>query len=443
MTDFDLFVIGGGSGGVRAARIAAGHGAKVAIAEASRWGGTCVVRGCIPKKLMVYASHVRDEIEDARGFGWTIDGARHDWAAMIGAIDAEVARLSSIYAANLARAGAEVIEGRARMIDAHTIAVGSRAITAANIVIATGGHPRALAVPGGELAMSSDDVFRLASRPERLVVLGGGYIGVEMAHIFAGLGSQVAIAHRSTCVLRGFDGDLCGFVARGLARAGVSVRGGAEAVSLARVAGGIEVRFDHGDSIECDAVLAAIGRAPSTAGLGLDAAGVALDARGAIAVDEYSRSSVPHIYAVGDVSGRVALTPVAIREGHAVADTLFGGRPTPVRHDLVPTAVFAQPPAASIGLSEAAARTLGEIEVWKTDFRPLKHTITGRDERVLVKLVCDRASGRVLGLHVVGPDAPEIVQAAAIAVTMGCTKADLDRTFAVHPTTAEELVLLR
>ena len=443
MFDLDLFVIGGGSGGVRCARVAAMHGAKVAIAEASRWGGTCVVRGCIPKKLMVYASHVRDEIDDARGFGWTIDGARHDWGAMIAAIDAEVARLSAIYAANLARAGAEVIEGRARFVDAHTIAIGSRTITAANVVIATGGHPKPVAVPGGELAISSDDVFRLSSRPRRLVVLGGGYIGVEMAHIFAGLGSEVTIAHRSTCVLRGFDDDLCGFVARGLARAGVSVRGGAEAVALAKVSGGIEVRFDHGDPIECDAVLAAIGRAPNTTGLGLDAAGLATDARGAIAVDEYSRSRVPHIFAVGDVSGRVALTPVAIREGHAVADTLFGGRPTPVRHDLVPTAVFSQPPAATIGLGEAVARGQGEVEVWKTDFKPMKHTLTGRDERALIKLVCERASGRVLGLHVVGPDAPEIVQAAAIAITMGATKADLDRTFAIHPTTAEELVLLR
>jgi glutathione reductase (NADPH) len=438
MTDFDLFVIGGGSGGVRAARVAAQHGAKVAIAEASRWGGTCVVRGCIPKKLMVYASHVRAELDDARGFGWTIDGARHDWRVMTTAIDAEIARLSGVYAANLARAGAEVIEGRAAFVDPHTISIGSRTITAAHVLIATGGHPRPLAVPGGELAKSSDDVFHLTERPRRVVVLGGGYIGVEFAHVFAGLGSEVTLAHRSTCCLRGFDEDVCTFVGVGLAHAGVTVRGATEATALAKHGDGIAVSFDQGAPVVADLVLAAIGREPTTAGLGLDAVGVATAARGAIAVDEYSRTSVPHVFAVGDVSGRVALTPVAIREGHAVADTLFGGRPTPVRHDQIPTAVFAQPPAATIGLSEEAARARGDVQIWKTDFRPLKHTVSGRNERTLVKVICDRASGRVLGA-----DAPEIVQGAAIAFTMGASKDDLDRTFAIHPTTAEELVLLR
>jgi glutathione reductase (NADPH) len=449
-TAVDLFVIGGGSGGVRAARIAANHGAKVAIAEASRWGGTCVVRGCVPKKLLVYASEVRAQLDDARGFGWTIPEARASWPALIDAVDREVTRLSGAYASTLERAGVEILHGRATLIDRNTVSVsrigvhGNELIfTAANVLISTGGHPRRLGVPGGELAITSDQAFHLPELPRRIVILGGGYIAVEFAHIFAGLGSEVTLAHRSPTVLRGFDEELADHVGRNLVRRGVTVRGRADVVALERVGEAIRVVLGDDPPVIADAVLSAIGREPSTDGLGLEAAGVALGALGEIVVDEYSRTNVPNIFAVGDVTARVALTPVAIREGHAVADTLFGGRPTAMQYDRIPTAVFAQPPAATIGLTEAAARRLGEIDVYRSDFRPLKHTISGRDERTLIKLICDRATRRVLGLHMVGADAPEIVQAAAIAIGMGATKDDLDRTFALHPTSAEELVLLR
>jgi len=432
--DVDLFVLGGGSGGVRAGRVAAEHGARVAIAEEYRWGGTCVIRGCVPKKLLVYASEVQRTLEDARGHGWTIDGARHDWAALIEAKDREIARLSAAYHARLSKAGAEVIEGRARLVDAHTVEVAGRRITAANILVATGGKAKR---PAGSW-ITSDEAFHLPTLPRRIAILGGGYIGVEFAHIFAGLGAQVTLIHRDTHVLRGFDPDVREAVTHGLVAHGIEVVCCRELISHGTTLT-IEDR-----TIEVDLAMAAIGRAPNTQGLGLSEVGVQLDERGAIVVDEWSRTTVPHIYAVGDVTGRVALTPVAIREGHAVADTLFGERPTPVRHHLIPTAVFAQPPAAAIGLTEPGAAAAGHnVRTYRATFRPMRYALTERDEKVMLKLVVDRDTDRVLGLHMVGPDAPEIVQAAAIAITMGATKADLDRTFAMHPTTAEELVLLR
>jgi len=442
--DVDLFVVGGGSGGVRAARVAAQHGARVAIAEASRWGGTCVVRGCIPKKLLVYASEVRAQLDDARGYGWTIDGARHDWPALIAAKDREVTRLSGRYLATLERHGVRAHPARARLADPHTIELdGGDRITAAYVLIATGARPRPLAVPGAELAISSDELLSLPARPARAAVLGGGYIGVELAHVLAGLGAEVVLAHRYHHVLPGFDDDLRAHVGAGLVAAGMEVRPAAHATRLARTGDGLRVELDAGAPLEVDVVLAAIGRDPNTAGLGLVEAGVELGPRDAVAVDDDSRSSVPHIYAVGDVTDRLALTPVAIREGHAVADLLFGERRPPVARDRVPTAVFAQPPAAAVGLTEAAARAAGhEVAVHKTEFRPLRHTLTGRDEKTMIKLVVDAPTRRVLGLHVVGADAPEIVQAAAIALTMGATTDDLRATFALHPTTAEELVLL-
>ena len=434
--DVDLFVIGGGSGGVRGGRVAAEHGARVAIAEADRWGGTCVIRGCVPKKLLVYASEISRMLDDARGQGWTIDGARHDWAALIAAKDAEIARLSSYYTHRLRKAGAEIIEGRARLVDPHTVELdGGRRVTAAHILIATGGVPRR---PAAGTWITSDDVFHLPSLPRRLAVLGGGYIGVELAHVFAGFGTQVTLIHRSAQVLRGFDPDLREAATENLGKHGVEV------VCCEELA--VEGdRLRAGDrAIEADLALAAIGRDPATAGLGLDAAGVACDARGAIIVDEYSRTSVAHVYAVGDVTGRVALTPVAIREGHAVADTLFGGRPTPIVHRLIPSAVFAQPALASVGLTEPAARDAGyDSVVFRARFPPMRYALSKRDERVLVKVIVDRPTDRVLGVHMVGTEAPEIIQTVAIALTMGATKADLDRTFALHPTTAEELVLLR
>jgi glutathione reductase (NADPH) len=421
--DLDLFVIGGGSGGVRAARVAAQHGARVAIAEVSQWGGTCVVRGCVPKKLMVYASEVSRMLDDARGQGWSIPPAQFDWPAFRAAKDKEITRLSTAYAERLRVAGARVIEGRARFVEAHVVEVGGETITAANVLVATGGRPR---VPPRGTWITSDDVFHLPELPRRLAIFGGGYIAIEFAHVFAGFGVAVTLVARSG-ILRGFDPDVSAEVALGLERHGITVR----------TAGSLE-------EVPHDVALAAIGRDPNSDQLGLDTIGVARDERGAIVVDEWSRTSVPHVYAVGDVTGRVALTPVAIREGHAVADTLFGGKPTPIEYANIPTAVFAQPPAASVGLTEPAARMAGlDLVVYRARFRPMRYAISGRDEQVLIKLIVDRTTDRVLGLHVVGVDAPEIVQSAAIAVTMRATKADFDRTFALHPTTAEELVLLR
>jgi glutathione reductase (NADPH) len=436
--DVDLFVIGGGSGGVRAARVAAEHGARVAIAEADRWGGTCVIRGCVPKKLLVYASEVSRAIEDARGHGWTIDGATHDWPALIAAKDKEIARLSKAYADRLRKAGVEILVGRATLTDRHTVAIEGRTITAAHILVATGGTPKR---PAGRW-ITSDDAFHLKQLPARIGIFGGGYIGVEFAHIFAGFGAKVTLVHRDVQVLRGFDTDVRDLVTKGLAAHGIETHACNELITSETANG---VRWRIGDkTIDLDVAMSAIGRTPVTAGLGLVEAGVALDERGAVIVDEMSRSTVPHIYAVGDVTARVALTPVAIREGHAVADTLFGGRPTPVHHRFIPTAVFGQPPAAAVGLTEHAARNTGhDVVIFRARFRPMRYALSLRDEQVLVKVVVDRKTDVVLGVHMVGPDTPEIIQAIAVAVTMGAKKADLDRTFALHPTTAEELVLLR
>jgi glutathione reductase (NADPH) len=432
--DVDLFVIGGGSGGVRAARVAAEHGARVAVAEADRWGGTCVIRGCVPKKLLVYASEISRTLADARGQGWTLGEAHHDWPTLIAAKDKEIARLSGAYADRLRKAGAEVIHGRARLTDAHTIEVDGRSITAANILVATGGRARR---PSSDW-ITSDDAFHLPALPKRIVIMGGGYIAIEFAHIFAGFGSKVTLVHRDQQVLRGFDPDIRQMVTDNLGKHGIDFVCCSELVR----------RGNHvsagGRDIEVDVAMAAIGRDPATAELGVVEAGVQLDAHGAITVDEWSRTTVPHIYAVGDVTGRVALTPVAIREGHAVADTLFGHRPTPIHHHLIPTAVFGQPAAAAVGLTEPAARAAGhDVVVFRARFRPMRYALSGRDEQVLIKVLVDRATDRVLGVHMVGSEAPEIIQTVAIAVTMGATKADLDRTFALHPTTAEELVLLR
>jgi len=421
--DVDLFVIGGGSGGVRAARVAATHGARVAIAEASQWGGTCVVRGCVPKKLMVYASEIRRGLDDARGQGWSIPPATFDWLTFITAKDKEIARLSAAYAAGLTKAGARLYETRAALLDDHTVDVGGQRVTAANILIATGGAPRK---PPTGTWITSDDAFHLPALPESIAILGGGYIAIEFAHIFAGFGSRVTLVHRGDHILRGFDPDVIAEVHRGL------------------VAHGIEVV--HAQTVPPGAAvnMTAIGRAPLSANMGLEAAGVKLGEHGAVVVDEWSRTSVPHIYAVGDVTARVALTPVAIREGHALADTLFGGKPTPIKYHCIPTAVFAQPPAASVGLTEPAAVALGhDVKVYKARFRPMKYALSGRDEFVMIKLITDRKTDVVLGLHIVGLESAEIVQAAAIAITMNATKADFDRTFALHPTIAEEIVTLR
>jgi glutathione reductase (NADPH) len=437
--DVDLFVIGGGSGGVRAARVAAEHGARVAIAEADRWGGTCVIRGCVPKKLFVYASEASRSFEEARGNGWVFEGLHFDWATLIAAKDREITRLSTAYADRLQKAGAEVIDGDAKLADASTVVVGGRRITAKNILIATGGRARR---PPGDW-ITSDEAFHLPTLPKRIGIMGGGYIGVEFAHIFAGLGVHVTLIHRDPLVLRGFDPEIREAVTGNLKKHGIDVVCCTD-LTMSRADGGSHRLHAAGRTIEVDLAMAAIGRDPATRGLGLVEAGVVLDERRAIVVDEWSRTSVPHIYAVGDVTGRVALTPVAIREGHAVADTLFGNRPTPIHYHLIPTAVFAQPPAATVGLTEPAAIAAGhEIQVFRAKFRPMRYALSGRDEQVMIKLIVDRATDRVLGLHLVGPDTPEIIQSFAIALTMGATKADLDRTFALHPSTAEELVLMR
>ena len=421
--DVDLFVIGGGSGGVRAARVAAGHGARVAIAENSRWGGTCVIRGCVPKKLMVYASEIRRTLDDARGQGWTIPTATFDWPTFLLAKDKEIARLEAIYVELLQSKGVRVISGRATLVDDHVVEVGTERISAKQVLIATGSKPR---VPPIGTWITSDDAFQLPELPRRVAILGAGYIGIEFAHIFRGFGSEVTLVHRGE-LLRGFDPDLVAEITTGLERAGIAI---SNTGSIAEI--------PH------DVAMAAIGRAPVSGGMGLEQLGVKLGPGGSIVVDEWSRSSVPHIYAVGDVTCRVPLTPIAIREGQAFADTVFGGKPTPMLYHAIPTAVFAQPPAAACGFTEPGATHAGhDVVVYRARFRPMRYALSGRDEQVLVKLVVDRHSTRVLGVHMVGPDTPEIVQAAAIAITMNATKADFDRTFALHPTTAEELVLLR
>ncbi len=445
--DYDLFVIGAGSGGVRAARVAAGFGARVAIAEADRPGGTCVIRGCVPKKLLVYAAHFREDLEDAAGYGWNAQ-ATFSWAALIANKDREIARLEGIYRTLLESAGVTLIEGCATQADRHTVQVAGRRCTAAHILVATGGRPFRPAIPGSEHAITSDEAFQLPELPARVLIVGGGFIAVEFAGIFHGLGAEVTLAYRGEQILRGFDDEVRRHLHDEYMRKGIGVRLQTDVTGVERDAdGSLRAALDTGGQsgqIGADAVMFATGRVPATAGLGLEAAGVALDAQGAVPVDEYSTSSVPNIHAVGDVTNRLALTPVAIREGAALATTLFGGRRVPVDHRDVPHAVFSQPPVGSVGLTEAAAiAAYGRLDVYAATFRPLKHTLSGREERTLVKLVVDAASQRVVGAHMVGPDAPEIIQGIAIAVKAGLTKDEFDATVAIHPTAAEEFVTLR
>lgn len=445
--DVDLFVIGGGSGGVRAARIAAGYGARVMMAEEYRVGGTCVIRGCVPKKLMVYASRFSHDFEEAAGFGWTLPEARFDWATLIANKDKEIARLEGIYRANAQKAGVEIVDSRAVIEDAHTVRIvktGAR-IRAAYILVAVGAHPvMEPPIPGGELGITSNEVFHLETQPKRILVVGGGYIAVEFAGVFSGLGSEVTLLHRGEKLLRGFDEDVRDALAEAYAKRGIRLALGKTLSRLDKTGGGIAATLSDGSVLTVDQVLVATGRRPNTQGLGLERAGITVDEVGAIPVDAYSRTVTPSIYAVGDVTNRANLTPVAIREGHAFADTVFGGKPTIVDHDLIPTAVFSTPEIGVIGCGEAAARAIyGDIDVYKTAFRPMKATLSGADDRVLMKLIVDKATDKVVGVHIVGHDAGEMIQLAGIAVTMGATKADFDRTIAVHPTAAEELVTMR
>ena len=443
--DFDLFVIGGGSGGVRAGRIAAGHGARVAVAEEYRYGGTCVIRGCVPKKLLVYASEYAHGFEDAAGFGWSVGETRFDWPTLIANKDKEIGRLERIYRGLFENAGAKTFDGRATLVDAHTIEVAGQRVTAGTILIATGAAAVKPDVPGAEHMITSNEAFHLPSQPKRVVVLGGGYIALEFAGIFNGLGSRTTVLYRGEQILRGFDDDVRNHLANELVKSGIELRVKTDVTRLDKLADGtLRLTLTDGSQIEADAVMAATGRKPNTQGLGLEALGVALDGQGAVKVDGFSRSSVAHIYAVGDVTNRINLTPVAIREGHAFADTVFGNKPRQADHADVPSAVFSQPPVGSVGLTEAQAREkYGQVDIYRTSFKPMRHTLSGRDERVLMKLIVDAATDRVVGAHMVGPEAGEIIQGIAIAVKAKATKADFDATVGIHPTAAEEFVTLR
>jgi glutathione reductase (NADPH) len=444
--DYNLFTLGAGSGGVRASRMAGQFGARVAIAENHRIGGTCVIRGCGPKKLLSYAAHYAEDLEDARGYGWTIASASFSWPALIENKNREIARLSRVYADGLARAGAAVFEGTARLLDAHTVAIGERSVTAQNVLIATGGWPSKPAIPGIEHAITSNEAFELPELPRRILIVGGGYVAMEFAGIFRGLGAEVTLSYRGEQILRGFDDDVRRHLHEEMSKKDVRILLKSEVSGIVRRPDGALQAAANGfpgNTLTCDAVMFATGRRPNTARLGLAEAGVRLDEAGGVVVDRFCRSSVPHIYAVGDVTHRICLTPVAIREGAAVATSLFGGRETPVDHDDVPSAVFSQPPVGTVGLTEAmAAEKFGKVDVYKASFRPLRHTLSGRDERTLVKLVVDAASEHVVGAHMVGADAPEIIQGIAIAVRAGLTKAQFDATVGIHPTAAEEFVTL-
>lgn len=442
--DFDLFTIGAGSGGVRASRVAAAHGARVAVAENRYLGGTCVNVGCVPKKLLVYAAQYAEAWREAPAFGWSGGTPAFDWQRLIANKNAEIERLNRVYRSLLTDSGVTIIEGRARLIDAHTVAVGERRLTAHHILIATGGWPVVPSFPGAEHVITSNEAFFLDRLPERIVILGGGYIAVEFAGIFNGLGSRVTQLYRGPLFLRGFDDDIRHTLAEEMIRAGIDLRFRTNIRALARTADGLAVTLDDGSTLQADAVMAATGRAPLTADLGLEAAGVTLDGNGAVVVDADQRTSVATIYAVGDCTNRLNLTPVAICEGHALADSLFGPKAARADHEGVPTAVFSQPPAATVGLTEAAARErFDDVRIFRTTFRPMKQQMAGGQGRTMMKVVVDAATDRVVGAHMVGADAPEIIQGIAIALKCGATKADFDATVGIHPTAAEEFVTLR
>jgi glutathione reductase (NADPH) len=445
--DVELFVIGAGSGGVRAARIASSYGARVMIAEEHRVGGTCVIRGCVPKKLLVYASRFADEFEDAAGYGWTMSEPVFHWPSLIANKDREIARLEAAYAATLERYKVELVKSRAVIEDANTVrllANGAR-VHAETILIATGAWPHlGPKIPGLEHVISSNEAFHLEELPKRIVIQGGGYIAVEFACIFAGLGSEVTLVYRGENILRGFDDDVREHLRNEMRKRGITVTCGHTVAAIEKSGDEFVTRLSDHSTIASDKVMFAIGRRPNLMGLGLDTLHVKIHEHGGIDVDQFSRTSVPNIYAVGDVTNRVNLTPVAIREGHAFADTIYGNKPTPVDHTNVPTAVFSEPEVGVIGLTETQARERCAIlDVYKTTFRPMKATLSGRDTRSFMKLLVDGTTDRVVGCHIVGPDAGELIQVIGVAVRMGATKADFDATIAVHPTAAEELVTLR
>ncbi|WP_435312348.1 glutathione-disulfide reductase [Primorskyibacter sedentarius] len=443
--DYDLFVIGGGSGGVRAARVAAGEaGAKVGLAEESRYGGTCVIRGCVPKKLMVFASEYGSIAEDAQAYGWKMMAGGFDWPAFRGKLEAELDRLEGVYRRLLANSGVETFDQRARVVDAHTVelADGTRK-TAKHVLLAMGGWPVKPDMPGAELAITSNEIFHLDELPKRLLILGGGYIACEFACIMNGLGVETTQYYRGAQILRGFDGEARGLVSEEMMQSGVDLHLGTNIIEMKKIDDGIWVKATNGEERVFDQVMLATGRAPNTTGIGLEDAGVKLGRSGEVLVDEYSQTSVPSIYAIGDVTNRVQLTPVAIREGMAFVETVFKGNPTPVDHELIPTAIFTQPEVGTVGLSEEDAREKEPVEIYCTSFKPMQTAFAGRTDRVLMKLVVSKETRKVLGCHIVAPGAGEMIQMAGIAIKMGATKEDFDRTVAVHPTMSEEIVTMR
>jgi glutathione reductase (NADPH) len=442
--DFDLFVVGAGSGGVRASRVATSLGARVAIAEERYLGGTCVNVGCIPKKLLVYASEFREAFEDSAGFGWSASEPSFNWTKLITNKNAEIARLNAVYESLLTKAHVKIFRSHARIDSPHTIALGNERITAKYILIATGGWPTLPQIPGAELAVTSNEAFYLEQLPERIVIVGGGYIGLEFAGIFHGLGARVTLIHRGELLLRGFDDELRVALATETRKRGIDLRLETLVTQIdARSGGGVHITPNKGAAVDADLIMFATGRTPNTKGIGLQEVGIALDKSGAATVDAYSRTSVESIYAIGDVTNRRNLTPVAIAEGRAVAETLFGTQAKRVNYDNVPSAVFCQPQIATVGLTETQARErYGAIDIYKSRFLPLKHTLSGRDERTLMKLIADRKTNRVVGCHMMGTNAAEIIQGFAVALQCGATKEQFDATIGIHPTSAEEFVTM-
>lgn len=444
MADYDLFVIGAGSGGVRSARIAAGYGAKVAVCEDSRVGGTCVIRGCVPKKLYVHASHYAEDFEEAAGFGWSVEGVSFDWHTLVANKDVEIDRLNGLYKQTLANANVDLIEARGELVDANTIRLGDRTVTADKILIATGAWPSRPDIPGIEHSITSNEAFDLDVLPNRIIIVGGGYIAVEFAGIFNALGVDTVQLYRRDQILRGFDQDVRSFLTDEMIKKGVDLRLNTNIASIERTDDGVTATFEDGTLMNAGAVMYATGRTPKTDGMGLETAGVERRDNGAIVIDDDFRTSVPNIFALGDCTDRMQLTPVAIAEAMAFTATQFDGRPTRMDYLDVPTAVFSQPPVGTVGLTEEQAREkYGDVEIFRSDFRPLKHTLSGSDERTMMKLIVDKASDRVVGAHMVGMDAGEIAQGLGIALKCGATKAQFDATVGIHPTAAEEFVTMR
>jgi glutathione reductase (NADPH) len=443
--DFDLFVIGAGSGGVRAARIAAGHGARVGICESSRVGGTCVIRGCVPKKLLSYAAHFAEEFEDAEAYGWDVGERRFSWSRLIANKDREIDRLNKVYLGLLENAGVKLFSLHGKMLNANQLQLGDQVVSAGKILIATGARPWIPDIPGAELGFTSDEAFHLKSLPQSIVVIGGGFIACEFASIFNGLGARVVQVYRGEQILRGFDHDVRHTLAAEMQKKGIEIRLNINVTELIRQADGqIRLKLDDGGELLAESVMFATGRVPNVRGLGLEDAGVQALPGGMIPVNEYSQTNLKNVFAVGDVTNRVNLTPVALMEGHAFADSEFGGNPRPVNHRFVPSAVFSHPPVATVGFTEKdATGHYGQLDVYKSWFTPLKHTLSGRQEKIMMKLLVQASSGKVVGLHVVGMDAPEIVQGFAVAIKSGLTKQQFDQTIGIHPTAAEELVTMR